>query len=63
MFDDMFMHYVNNPTNKQRIVLYLDIERNNLSYFENYIILLGNIYISSSYAKTVIKDQHIQTKL
>ena len=63
IFDDMFIHYVNNPTNKQRIVLYLDIKRNNLSDFQNYIVSLGNSYISNSYVNTVIKNQHIQTKI
>lgn len=63
IFDDMFIHYVNNPTNKQRIVLYLDIKRNNLSDFQNYIVSLGNTYISNSYVNTVIKNQHVQTKI
>ena len=63
IFDDMFMHYVNNPTNKKRIVLYLDIKRNNLSDFQNYIVSLGNYYISNSYVNSVVKNQHIQTKI
>ena len=63
LFDDMFMHYVNNPTNKQRIILYLDIKRNNLSNFQNNIISVCNKYIETSYVNSIIKKQHIQTKL
>ena len=63
LFDDMFLHYVENPTNSMRVVLFLDILRNDVpscilplynffnSYIENHIIL-----------KKIVSLQHTQKK-
>lgn len=51
LFDDMYEHYVENPTTQQRVVLYLDVLRNDVPqqckgvytffnhYIENHIVL------------------------
>lgn len=64
VFDDMFVHYVNNPTNKKRVVLFFDIKRKNLNKFlsmlcDSGIWLSENSYIYNLY----IKNQHISDKL
>lgn len=64
LFDDMFVHYVNNPTNKQRVVLYLDVKRNNLNTITNMLVELGNNFIENSFLINLfIKNQHIQNSL
>lgn len=64
MFDDMYMHYVNNPTNKKRVILYLDIERKNIDSFSKMITYLGNNLIeNSAILNLFIKNQHIQDKI
>lgn len=64
LFDDMFLHYVNNPTNKQRVVLYLDIKRKNENIFIDLINDLGNYLIENSFIIDLfVKNQHIQTTL
>lgn len=64
LFDDMFVHYVNNPTNKQRVVLYLDVKRNNLNGITDALVEFGNYYIENSLIINLfIKNQHIQNSL
>jgi beta-hydroxylase len=64
LFDDMYLHYVNNQTNKQRVVLYLDIKRENINGVLKSIIDFGN-YLSehSIIVDMVIKNQHNQDSL
>jgi len=64
LFDDMYMHYVNNPTNGTRVILYLDIERTNIDDFSKMITYLGNHLIENSLILNLfVKNQHIQDKL
>ena len=60
----MYLHYVNNNTNQQRVVLYLDIKRKNIdgnlkimTDFANYLTE------NSSLVQLFIKNQHVQDKL
>ena len=52
VFDDMYSHYVKNPTDQQRVVLYLDVKRRNESSIENSVLL-----------QYYLKNQHNQTKI
>lgn len=64
VFDDMYLHYVKNPTNKRRVVLYLDIKRKELSNFDQKLIEFGYSYISSNpIIQNIIKNQHTQINL
>ena len=64
IFDDMYIHYVNNPTNKQRVVLYLDIKRNNLNFILNLLTNIGISLIENSFIiKLLIKNDHKQNKI
>ena len=63
LFDDMFEHYVENPTNYQRVVLFIDIIRplksviNILNHFSIWIIE------NSVVMKKILKLQHKTHKL
>jgi beta-hydroxylase len=64
LFDDMYLHYVKNPTNQTRVVLYLDIKRKSNSYLINRlndtgIYLIENSIIMNSF----LKNQHTQKKI
>jgi beta-hydroxylase len=64
VFDDMYLHYVKNPTNQKRVVLYLDIKRKSDSYYVNKIndfaiYLIENSILLSMY----LKNQHSQNKI
>lgn len=48
VFDDMYLHYVKNPTNQRRVVLYLDIKRKSESYFINKLNDIGIYLIENS---------------
>ena len=64
IFDDMFLHYVRNPTNKTRVVLYLDIKRNNLDPVTKNIVDIGNMLIDATpLTRLMINKQHKQSKL
>jgi len=64
LFDDMFLHYVKNPTNKTRVVLYLDIKRTSDNVFINSILKLGFFLIESNpLLNLFIKNQHSQIKI
>jgi len=57
----MFLHYVNNKTNSQRVVLYLDIKRNNTNPILKPLINIGNYITENSLIIDLfIKNQHIQ---
>ncbi len=63
VFDDMYTHNVKNPTNKHRVVLYIDVKRESNDII-NKINDIG-IYIieNSLFLNTFIKNQHQQNKL
>jgi hypothetical protein len=63
LFDDMYLHYVKNPTNETRVVLYLDVKRNNLNKVYQSLIDFGGYYVENSYIlQKFLKNQHMQTK-
>jgi beta-hydroxylase len=63
VFDDMYTHYVKNPTNNTRVVLYLDIKRKS-NYFVNKINNIGiNLIENSLLANIFLKNQHQQNKI
>ena len=64
LFDDMYLHYVKNPTNKKRIVLYLDIKRKNLPWLLDKLTDISYFFIENSIIlQYFIKNQHNQNKL
>jgi beta-hydroxylase len=64
VFDDMFLHYVKNPTNKTRVILYIDIKRIFDSTFLNFINNIGIHLIEGSILfKLFLKNQHVQKKI
>lgn len=64
LFDDMYSHYVKNPTNKTRVVLYLDIIRESDSYIINKINNYGIYLIENSLLLNIfLKNQHKQIKI
>lgn len=64
VFDDMYLHYVKNPTNQTRVVLYLDIKRNHESYGVDRINDMGLYLIEHSILLNVfLQNQHSQTKI
>jgi aspartyl/asparaginyl beta-hydroxylase (cupin superfamily) len=64
LFDDMYLHYVKNPTKKQRVVLYLDVKRKSDNKFVNFI---NDVCISlmenSPVLKMFLKNQHTQKEI
>jgi beta-hydroxylase len=64
VFDDMYLHYVKNPTNQMRVVLYLDIKRKSSSYIVNKLNDIGIYLIENSVIFNVfLKNQHSQNKI
>jgi len=64
VFDDMYRHYVKNPTGKKRVILYLDIKRRNLSTSVQSIVDLINSFIENHpIIKSFVKNQHVQKKI
>ena len=64
IFDDLYIHYVKNPTNQLRVVLYLDIKRQSDSYFINKLNDLGIYLIENSILfNSFLKNQHSQNKI
>jgi len=63
LFDDMFLHYVNNMTSKERVILYLDIKRKNKHWIIDTIIKFGNYISENSLIDRFIKNQHTQDSL
>ena len=63
LFDDMFLHYVENPTNSTRVVLYLDILRNDVPPCILPLYNFFNSYIENHYViKKLVKVQHNTNK-
>ena len=64
VFDDMYVHYVKNPTTKIRVVLYIDVKRKNNSQFINKLNNFGIYLIENSIVFNIfIKNQHSQNKI
>jgi len=64
VFDDLYLHYVENPTNKLRVVLYLDIKRKSQFYLVNKLNDMGITLIENSIIfNKFIKNQHSQNKI
>jgi beta-hydroxylase len=64
VFDDLYLHHVKNPTNKTRVVLYLDVKRKSDNSVVNSINELGINYIENSVIlKYFVKNQHNQIKI
>jgi len=63
LFDDMYIHYVKNPSQQKRVVLYLDIIRES-NPFVNVINYCG-IWLAehSILLKLFLKNQHSQKKI
>lgn len=62
IFDDMYQHYVENPTPYQRVVLYLDLYRKDLVHnpVDN---LITKISQNNIFVRDFTKKEHQQTKL
>ena len=64
VFDDMYYHYVKNPSNQTRVVLYLDIKRKTENVFIDSINNLGMWLVENSvFLKFFIQNQHNQIKI
>lgn len=64
VFDDMYLHYVKNPTNKVRVVLYIDIKRKSKSNIINKLNDIGIYLIENSIIfNSFLKNQHSQNKI
>jgi beta-hydroxylase len=64
VFDDLYLHYVKNPTNQRRVVLYLDIKRQTESYLVDKINDIGIYLLENSIVlNTFLKNQHKQNKI
>jgi hypothetical protein len=63
LFDDMYNHYVVNNSESRRIVLYLDIKRQNLPKIIKYLnnLICKNIS-EDKLSNYILKKQHIQRK-
>lgn len=63
LFDDMFLHYVENPTSKSRIVLYLDILRIDIPFVVQPIYNIFNKYIETHpTVSTLVQNSHQMIK-
>ena len=59
LFDDMFLHYVVNPSRYPRTVLYMDIKRQNLPYMLQKINDLMCMSVNNNiFLKLFTRDQH-----
>ena len=64
IFDDMYLHYVKNPTNMKRVVLFIDIKRSGMNPLLNSIVdVQTNLLENSLILKYFLKKQHTQAKL
>ena len=62
LFDDMYLHHVVNPTTEQRVVLYLDVTRDDLPAWLDPVRHLADGYIETHpVLKRMIKVQHAQS--
>lgn len=64
LFDDMYTHYVKNPSNKTRVVLYLDVKRKNNNKIVDFVNNIGILYLENSILlKMFLTNQHKQIKI
>jgi beta-hydroxylase len=64
LFDDLYLHYVKNPTQETRVVLYLDIKRKSTSFIMNTLNQIGLGLIKYSIMLNIfMKNQHTQRKI
>jgi beta-hydroxylase len=64
VFDDMYLHYVKNPSNHVRVVLYIDFKRKNESFIINKLNNYGIYLIENSILfNSFLKNQHNQKKI
>jgi aspartyl/asparaginyl beta-hydroxylase (cupin superfamily) len=68
MFDDMNYHYVRNPTDQTRVVMYIDVYRNDTTHgmtpFLKFLNDVGIAYISNSVLLSrYLESQHAQVEL
>lgn len=63
LFDDMYIHSVTNPTSKRRVVLYLDVIRNDVPRFLKPVYDFTNWYIETHpIVRHLVKLQHTHQK-
>lgn len=63
LFDDMYIHSVVNPTSQRRVVLYLDVIRNDVPKLLQPLYKLTNWYIETHpIVKRIVSIQHTQQK-
>lgn len=64
VFDDMYLHYVKNPTDQTRVVLYIDIKRTSNSLIVNKLNDIGIYLIENSIIlHRFLQNQHRQNKI
>lgn len=64
MFDDMYIHYVKNPTKFRRAVLFIDVYRNNLVFPLNHInSMMSKMISNNKFLKNYDKTIHTQYSL
>jgi len=64
MFDDMYLHYVKNPTNQKCVVLYLDVKRENNGFVVDLLTRIGNWLSDNSIVISQgLKNQHTQDSI
>jgi hypothetical protein len=64
VFDDTYLHYVKNPSNQTRVVLYIDIIREKKNNIIDLINDLGIFFVENSIVLNYfLKNQHLQTKI
>lgn len=64
LFDDMYLHYVKNNTPHTRVVLYIDVIRNNLPPVINEInTMIISLIEYNPLLKVILKNQHVQKSL
>lgn len=64
VFDDMYKHYVKNPTGKKRVVLFVDVIRRDLPIVLQMLNKLGIILIEGNpILRTLSKNQHKPQKI
>jgi len=64
IFDDMYVHYVKNPTNMKRVVLYLDVKRKGLNpVLQTIVNVQSYVLETSTVLQYFIKNEHVQQKV
>lgn len=62
LFDDMYLHHVNNPSNYKRVVLYLDVKRTHA--IPNWVRMGNELFYrfidNNVFVKLFVDDQHKQ---